>query len=115
MRGFLKKYTQIEGCLSGASTLRKDNNILLVYGEHSRDIRRRLTREGLRGVPHAWLSFDEWADDYGHAIVDTFVGHGSDGYVVETATLQCMGANLGTCLCLVMFTANSWYPLDVHC
>ena len=104
MRGFLKKYTQIEDCLSGASTLRKDNNILLVYGEHSRAIRRRLTRDGLRGVPHAWLSFDEWTDDYGNAIVDILVGHGSNGYVVETATLQCMGPNSGT-----------WCALDVHC
>ena len=82
---FLKKYTQVEGCVHEASTLRKDTMILTVtvYGEHSRAIRRRRTHEGLKEVPQTWPGFDERTDDYGNAIVDVLVGHGSEAYGVR--------------------------------
>ena len=59
-RGFLRKYTTVEGCIREASNLRKKANLQPLYDTHLAAIRRRLHRPRLKYVPHAWLSFDEW-------------------------------------------------------
>ena len=94
-RGVLRTYTTVEGCIREASNLRKKANLQPLYDTHLAAIRRRLHRPRLKYVPHAWLSFDERTDDFGNAIVDVILGVGRECFVIETATLECKGPNLG--------------------
>ena len=85
MRGLLKKYTDVSGCIP----TNPYKSVSRVSEVHKAAVRKELENR------QVWIAMDEWTTDSGIAVLNILMGCSGKVYVTDVVHIECKGKQLG--------------------